>query len=110
YLQLQHALTPGDPLTLRVEKYQSLKQTMANFALSPPKGLASDKIAEQMSQWRKQANELESELNRTLNAKKAIASGEEVAAAGVQKRLRPDECLVEFVRAHLRDYAKPAYW
>jgi CHAT domain-containing protein len=107
YRQAQHRLLPDDPLAARVSKYQSLKQMLANAAVNPPDGLAPDQLAKQMAQWRKQAEALESELNRAVGAKQAA---EDVDAALVRQRLGQDAALVELIRAPMRDFKRPGRW
>jgi tetratricopeptide (TPR) repeat protein/CHAT domain-containing protein len=109
YGQVQHDLNPDDPLTQRLAKYQSLKKTLANAALKPSAALSQVEIGKQLAQWRKQAEELESELNRGLSAKQPATNGAEITAAAVQKRLGSSATLVEFIRSPLRQFKKTGW-
>jgi CHAT domain-containing protein/Tfp pilus assembly protein PilF len=110
YRQAQHLLAAEDPLTQRIAKCQHVKQLLANAAVNPPQGLTATQAATQMTQWRKQSEDLESEINRAFGAKQTTENDENITAAAVQKRLGPDAALVEFARVPLRDFKSPNRW
>ena len=106
YREAQHLVAPNSPLAGRIERFRRLKQLMANAALSPPVGLSADERTRQLDDWRREADGLESEINRALSERQhgPITATEPVSAATVRGRLGPDTALVEFCRIPVRDF------
>ncbi|HMF16778.1 MAG TPA: CHAT domain-containing tetratricopeptide repeat protein [Gemmataceae bacterium] len=109
FRQAQSLLAPDDPLAKHVGQYRGLKQLMANAALNPPKGMSPEQASRQMAQWKKEVEELETEVNRALTRKLGGLDSEAITVAAVQKRLPPGTALVEFFRTPFRDF-KNATW
>jgi len=110
YRQAQHLLAPGDPLSERVGRYQDVKQMLAAAALNSRQDLSADQLAKQMAQWRKEAEDLEREINRALGAKLSAGSAEDITTAAACQHLGADAALVEFVRAPVRDFKRYDAW
>jgi CHAT domain-containing protein/Flp pilus assembly protein TadD len=108
FRQVQHLLAPDDALAQRVSRYRGLKQHIANAAVTPPRGLTAEQLGKQVAEWRKEADDLEMELNRALAEKQPalLDNSDKVTVAAVRKRLPAGSALVEFVRAQVRDFKK----
>jgi CHAT domain-containing protein/Tfp pilus assembly protein PilF len=108
FRQAQHLVKSGEPLAQRVSRLRSLKQLVANAALSPPAGVPVEKVAEQVSQWRKESAEIESEIMQVL-AKQQLGprlNSDEVTTGALRKALTRDAACLEFVRMPARDFKK----
>lgn len=101
FRQFQDALPPGDPLLSRLEAYRGLKQKLADAALQSPMGKEADSLQAQMSEWQKELQGLEADLNKTLARKLSSSARDTIGVEAVRKKLAPYAALIEFLRCPL---------
>ena len=111
YHEAQRLVSPNDPLAQRIGRCRTLKQLLANAALTQPVGLSAEQVARQTAQWTREAETLETEINGALSKKlRASEVGSDaVDTAAVRRRLDPDAALVEFARFPIWDF-KASRW
>lgn len=109
YRQIQAVLRTDESLTQKAQRYRELKERVANSILNPPKGLAGEERERELTRWRGQADEIETELNRALASRLPAEKEADITAAALHKRLLPGSALVEFVRVRVRKF-KDSSW
>ncbi|MFO0968649.1 MAG: tetratricopeptide repeat protein [Gemmataceae bacterium] len=115
FRQLQDSLSAEDPLGKRLAEYRALRQRMADAVFNPAPDSGGEATKSELARWRKEADELDAELNRGLAARSSASAIEAVSTEKVRKILAPKSCLVEFVRCPSRvvksgDWTAPHYF
>lgn len=109
FRQAQRLLAPDDELSKKLGQYRGLKELLARSALQPPAGTSAAEHQKQLADRRRQAEDLEAQLNRALIARLPGDQAATAAAATVGKRLPDNAALVEFVRVSKRDFKTSAW-
>src|SRR5205823_5536212 len=66
YRQTQQLLTSDNALNKRVNEYRALKRQLADASLSPPQGTSREQFQKKITEWKRQIDELEGDINCEL--------------------------------------------
>ena len=83
---------------------RGLRQRLSDWTLNPPPGASPETLRNQMDAWRRQADELEADLNRALAQHEPQSARDEADAAALRRRLPAGSALIELVRVYLFDF------
>jgi tetratricopeptide (TPR) repeat protein len=98
-------LAESDPaLVASVARLRHLRQRLSSLTLSPPAGMSTGTLRQELIWARAEANQFEVEFNRVLSSKTQEQVETEINLETVRRRLAAGSALIEFVRADIIDF------